>query len=232
MKVTVQEASIKTVGIEVKALTISAKQVTLAVFRQLDKATLLDTATATLNGEPWGRVNYHPDKCADGREHLHIIWQHGDQLRRANVERRPPQNAYFHERWAELENLAHELALAKIRDGEELISEERREDDPHSYNFYGYSGETVSYKGYFFFLRHDFDFDNGDNEIKDAIRLIRDGEDGSVSSTKVKERLAKIDKNAIKKEMNMVIDEWQRFGRKWTARYLELASLDLLFIAV
>lgn len=83
-QLTTQNATITTVAVEVRALTISGKQVTQSVFRQLEEARLV-AHEGTLNGVPWGYVNYHPDKCADGYPHRHIVWQHGQELRRANV---------------------------------------------------------------------------------------------------------------------------------------------------
>lgn len=84
MKLTVQNAEIKTATVEVKTLTISGKQVTLAVFRQLREAPLLDS-DGTLYGTPWGTVNYHPDKCGDEPIHLHVVWQFGTDLQRSKV---------------------------------------------------------------------------------------------------------------------------------------------------
>jgi hypothetical protein len=84
---TVQNAEIKTAAVEVRTLTISGKQVTLAVFRQLLEADLI-AEDGTLNGVPWGTVNYHPDKCADGSKHWHIVWQRGSDLLRARVQHR------------------------------------------------------------------------------------------------------------------------------------------------
>ncbi|MEV7427003.1 hypothetical protein [Streptomyces sp. NPDC091212] len=84
-QLTPQNATITTAAVEVKALTISGKQVTLAVFRQLEEASIIESLDATLAGEPWGRVNYHPDKCADAKEHIHVVWQKEDELRRATV---------------------------------------------------------------------------------------------------------------------------------------------------
>ncbi|WP_121703494.1 hypothetical protein [Streptomyces sp. E5N298] len=80
-----RNATITTAAVEVKALTISGKQVTLAVFRQLKEEPLI-AEDGTLNGEPWGIVNYHPGKCGDAPEHLHVVWQNGDELRRSAVQ--------------------------------------------------------------------------------------------------------------------------------------------------
>ncbi|MEU0786994.1 hypothetical protein ABZ341_36210 [Streptomyces sp. NPDC006173] len=85
-QLTTQNATITTASVEVKTLTISGKQVTLAVFRQLKEESLIAT-DGTLNGEPWGTVNYHPDKCGSDRSHWHVVWQAGGELRRSHVEK-------------------------------------------------------------------------------------------------------------------------------------------------
>lgn len=80
-----QNAQITTVSVEIKSLTVSSKQVTQSVFRQLLTEQLI-TMDGTLAGVPWGHVNYHPDKCADSsRAHLHVVWQSGSELRRCRV---------------------------------------------------------------------------------------------------------------------------------------------------
>lgn len=84
-QLTTQNATITTAAVEVKTLTIRGKQVTLAVFRQLQETSLIKDDGALL-GEPWGIVNYHPDKCGDAPEHLHVVWQYGDELRRSAVQ--------------------------------------------------------------------------------------------------------------------------------------------------
>lgn len=82
---TVHNAEVKTATVEIKTLTISGKQVTLAVFRQLREEPVI-AADGTLNGVPWGVVNYHPDKCAAHEEHLHVVWQHGTDLYRSRID--------------------------------------------------------------------------------------------------------------------------------------------------
>lgn len=81
---TTHNAQITTAAVEVKTLTISGKQVTLSVFRQLLPEDLI-SAEGTFTGVPWGRVNYHPWKCENSMEHLHIVWQKGDELRRDGI---------------------------------------------------------------------------------------------------------------------------------------------------
>ncbi len=38
---------------------------------------------ASLLGIPWGRVNYHPDRCQNESSHAHVVWQEGSDLKRA-----------------------------------------------------------------------------------------------------------------------------------------------------
>ena len=84
-QLTVQNAQVSTASVEIKTLTLSGKQVTLAVFRQLIEAPLIKEG-GRLNGVAWGTVNYHPDRCGDDTTaHWHVVWQLGDELRRSWV---------------------------------------------------------------------------------------------------------------------------------------------------
>ena len=89
MRLSVHEAQINTATVEVKTLTISGKQVTLAVFRQLQEESLIDD-DGRFRGLPWGTVNYHPDGCKDSTNHRHVVWQDGNELRRAYVRSQLP----------------------------------------------------------------------------------------------------------------------------------------------
>lgn len=87
---TVHNATLQTASVEIQTLTISGKQVTLAVFRQLRETELIDERTGELNGAPWGYVNYHPDKCGDSSwQHIHVIWQSGTELLRSAIRVKP-----------------------------------------------------------------------------------------------------------------------------------------------
>lgn len=90
-KLTSENAVIKTASVEVKTLTISGKQVTLAVFRQLQERPLIvfnrNLSPVMVPGFPWGKVNYHPDKCDSPRvPHVHVVWQSGDTLYRSRID--------------------------------------------------------------------------------------------------------------------------------------------------
>lgn len=82
-------AEVKTATVEVKALTISGRQVTLSVFRQLPIREIVSLDTVDLQGIPWGHVNYHP-QCEVSGEHLHIVWQAGDELYRSSTTKCAP----------------------------------------------------------------------------------------------------------------------------------------------
>lgn len=93
---TAHNAVIKTAAVTVKTLTIEGRQVTMAVFRQLQRKNLINRESGELNGIPWGTVNYFWNGCGGeaeygvSGEHLHLVWQHGDQLLRDCIGRKRP----------------------------------------------------------------------------------------------------------------------------------------------
>jgi hypothetical protein len=83
---TVHNAAIHTATAEIKTLTVSGRQVTLAVYRQLRERPLIsDEDGVSLNGTPWGVVEYHPDTTCPTEEHVHVIWSRGSDLFRSAV---------------------------------------------------------------------------------------------------------------------------------------------------
>lgn len=116
---TIHNAQVATATVAIRTLTITGKQVTLAVFRQL-----LEEQPPT--GMPltafWGRVNYCPDKkcLVDSQDgwgrdrkveapHLHLVWQKDSELRRVTIHRprRPSDYAYDYERaWNSFQRLS------------------------------------------------------------------------------------------------------------------------------
>lgn len=80
--ITIKEASISTLSVELKAIHVNAKQMTLSVFRQIQEEKCFDE-NFDLLGNAWGTINYFWDKCPqDNDTVLHIVWQKGDELRR------------------------------------------------------------------------------------------------------------------------------------------------------
>ncbi|MFJ6615436.1 hypothetical protein ACIQPT_34750 [Streptomyces sp. NPDC091289] len=102
MRLTPQNATITTATVAVKTLTIGSKQVTLAVYRQLQEQRMASTAV------PWGRINHCPNNAcrqpARDRgfglwpDHCHVVWQQGDELRRATVWRNAISADYARDR--------------------------------------------------------------------------------------------------------------------------------------
>lgn len=79
--INVENAQIKTTAVEIKTLTVSGKQVTLSVFRQIPEEDLIDWENISLKGVPWGNVNYFWKD--NGNENcFHLLWQKGKELRR------------------------------------------------------------------------------------------------------------------------------------------------------
>jgi hypothetical protein len=90
------EAIIQTASVNIQTLRVGKKQVTMGLFRQLPRDTLLDPETLQLRGVPWGHVHYWWD--GDGSvtyssltrsAKLHVVWQLGEVLKRAVVYETP-----------------------------------------------------------------------------------------------------------------------------------------------
>lgn len=98
--ISVENAQINTVGIEVKSLTLNGKQVTLSVFKQIIEEDLIDADNEECdeednllniyeyNGEPWGIVHYFWQKeIKEPNDYLHVLWQKGKELRRCVIKK-------------------------------------------------------------------------------------------------------------------------------------------------
>lgn len=81
---TVQNAELVTATVELKTLSVSGKQVTLSVFRQIPDGQLF-TDGFQFSGVPWGRVNYFWDGGPPQPDRQHILWQSGSDLFRTIV---------------------------------------------------------------------------------------------------------------------------------------------------
>lgn len=100
--------------VRIRTLNVGAKQMTQGIFRQLAERPVINHA-GEINGSPWGLVNYHPDRCDNASEHLHVVWQAGDQLRRAHVA--APMHAHL------TGALASEYAMALVAEGVQASDE-------------------------------------------------------------------------------------------------------------
>lgn len=87
--ITPPAAAIGTAAVDLMTLTVNGRRMTLTVFRQIREQPLI-ADDGTLNGQPWGVVNYHPDRCGDSQlTHWHIVWQRGTELLRSRVHEKP-----------------------------------------------------------------------------------------------------------------------------------------------
>ena len=87
MQLSVQQAQINTAKVEIKTLTVNGKQVTMGLFRQLLQSDWLDYEGKEC-GQAWGTVNYFFAPCV--MDHLHVVWQSGESLRRFCLFERVP----------------------------------------------------------------------------------------------------------------------------------------------
>jgi len=83
-KINIEDANIKTATVEIKSLVISARKMTLSVFRQIQEEKIIDLDSLQLRGVPWGTINYF---WGGDNAELHVLWQKGAELRRALVRR-------------------------------------------------------------------------------------------------------------------------------------------------
>lgn len=87
MTVLVRDASIRTAAVEIRALTVSGRKMTLAIYDQLP-----DLAPNLIHvGTPWGWVNRHDPRRCGGRSewdlHRHVIAEYTDELWTCEVPR-------------------------------------------------------------------------------------------------------------------------------------------------
>ena len=83
--ISIENAQIKSASIEIKALTVNGRQLTLSTFRQIPEENLIDCEKMALNGVPWGIINYFWKDNGSEHTHWHIIWQKGKELKRCCI---------------------------------------------------------------------------------------------------------------------------------------------------
>lgn len=118
--INISDVKLKSLSVEIKALTVNGKQMTLAVFRQLPARELWDKQFKLL-GIPWGRVRYFwgEDKDCTG---FQVVWQDADILYRSMHYQPRPVVEYTRKR--DLENRLRDLSLAWPRSEPELVVED------------------------------------------------------------------------------------------------------------
>jgi hypothetical protein len=94
--ITIKEANISTLSVELKAIHLNSKQMTLSVFRQIQEENCFDEGF-NLQGELWGTVNYFWDKCHQQNDTVfHVVWQKGNELRRCRMSDIHERGDYWH----------------------------------------------------------------------------------------------------------------------------------------
>ena len=84
-KINVEDARLKTAFIEIKAISINNKQMTLSVFRQVPEEDIIDLNTVQLKGVPWGKVNYFWGNI-NPKNKVNLLWQKDNELRRCIID--------------------------------------------------------------------------------------------------------------------------------------------------
>jgi hypothetical protein len=89
--INIEDAKLKTLTVEIKAMTVNGKQMNMSIFRQLQEANIFDEHEYVLKGIPWGIVRYPfgEYKNPDG---FHVVWQQENVLYRWFVQRYPGWN--------------------------------------------------------------------------------------------------------------------------------------------
>lgn len=79
--INIEDVSLKTMSVEIRAITVNNKQMTMGVFRQIPYNDILDYKTMELRGKPWGVVEYYWGD--HNKADIHILWQAGNVLYRS-----------------------------------------------------------------------------------------------------------------------------------------------------
>jgi hypothetical protein len=241
--VTTREATVKTLSIEAKVIKIGPKQVTLSVFRQLFREPLIDAKTLQLRGTPWGLVNYRWGECADrGQDHLHVVWQEGDFLRRDCLDSNPWLQLGISTHLHDLGDLSE--ALGALGFGEGCLDRKPAGIDcvPSPYGRHlsleGWSLAPQSCRGWAFRLAqavYQFWSYRYMDEPRKNFEEIVSSMMGYLD-TRWPEYHARIDATALRASIGPLIRDAHRAADRYRADYLarhaELSQLDQLFIAV
>lgn len=246
MRIHVKEATVKTANVEVKVLAISGRQVTMSVFRQLSQEELL-SATASYNGLPWGRVNYFWGKCVSDEEHLHIVWQKGNELRRDCVW--PRTNSHLRTlkekfedvnsrrcRFVTLLAVSRMLYLNKFPENVQTIKDAAEKGwscqilvpgmppgtDASGRLSFHYEGEQYALRNYLTCRQPEF-------YKRDALRELQ-AELGTYPADKIENTQGLAQSSCV--ETLRIKTEHKELLAKHTSRFAELEQLDQLFVAV
>lgn len=252
-QITVQQAAIKTASVSVRSLTINGKQVTLAVFRQLRNEPIVEVETISLLGLPWGTVNYFWGGCVSDVQHLHVVWQKGEELRRACVYSNLPHSVES--------GLRDDIHEAYVEYLVHLTLEGRLVRDSNSCSAHTFSDRVEGMKLQYDISRDDplckataappnsvyRDFYPADDPEEQRKRfelwsVQKDRELREYRAQLEKDLVGlrdmfgiqpeEVDASAALDYLKGTIDTLRDYHTRWSAMYTEMLALDQLFIAV
>jgi hypothetical protein len=256
------EATVKTMTVAIKAMTIGKRQVTLSVFRQLLMEQVIDPATGQFRGVPWGKVNYRWGYCDQkGQDHLHVVWQKGDELRRACVDphaEAASEAASLLDSYRRLQGSARDLAVytlglkqrAEVRDGgdgrlhsylgpwqvydSQFYGAQNRDRDRELVEWWRVADKTLAGPSLYAGIS---DQEAAARRAKfTAARGEVEYMIGACTDALEEEDLGPFRENAITADAwaahRVLEDRIRKVKSDWQARYKELVALDHLFIAV
>lgn len=230
MKITVEEALIKTATVEIKTLTVSGRQVTLAVFRQLQEESVIDYQLLRLNGIVWGKVNYHTPDCTNEQDrHIHLIWQSGTELRRSCVKANSAQPV-IHSHQHALEQALYAFIVAAAC--EEGLYFKKTLYEGISFNFKGIQGKifVASSDLLIQLLSENQYIGEGQGDVKNwAGKTHKQSAQECIEKLRQKITLSEVE--AIEKVI-ISQKELEAYVRDWKIFYEKLKEVQQLFIAV
>jgi hypothetical protein len=234
------EAVIRTATIEIKTLSVSKRQVTMGLFRQLQQEELIDPETMEFRGVPWGRVNYFWNGSGGSEGDLHIVWQKDTELRRAVVTKHLP----YHLRTSYDRDIRLAEYLSLLPNIERELSALDSLPEGHEHRYHGSPAYNSAVSQAKEAMWNCFGGDKAKEFSEIFYRL------GSIRSRTSPADIVKLESGVIEclgKEFvgwveieNLDYDgalaaaknELESLTESWQQRYRELEDLDQLFIAV
>ena len=112
--VNADEATITAATVEIQVIRVGNRQMTQSVFKQLRSERFFAYESwceegslkiqFETDGPLWGWVNYHPGGCSYLKEHVHVIWQKGNELRKWYLVKDPDNSQHsLYKKYSEIE---------------------------------------------------------------------------------------------------------------------------------
>jgi len=232
VSININEATIRTATVGIKALTVSGRQVTLALFRQLKRESLVEFPSCACRGMPWGTVNYHTAQCMS-RTHEHVVWQLGEELRQDAVPF--DENAPYLKRYDDSYR-----AVARLRvlfwalGGGKVTETSRGYYDAPLWHANGWDVPGTTTRINFSEIAHGLDEHNKHRDwYKSAVQEARRELDAQLQliPTTWRDTVCLSD-DAAREVYATIAEQQQTLTRAWAERWQAIKELPQLFIAV